>query len=1824
VSTKVWVSFRLFVFFAFLLSLLAIAPQAWASSTATSTTLAISSGGNSVTTVTSGSVVTLTAAVTAGTAKVATGQVNFCDAAAAHCTDIHILGIAQLTSAGTATFKFRPGFGSHSYKAVFLGTNTNAASSSGASPLAVTGKYPTTTMIVATGNPGDYTLTATVASTDKGAGAVAPSGSVSFLDTSFSNTMVGTASLSSGMTGLSFLNRGAQVLGNDTWLVATGDFNGDGIPDIVVGGQTVDGVTVFLGNGDGTFTQAPNSPIALSSGALALAVGDFNRDGKADLAVLVGGTVTIYLGNGDGTFTQAPGNPTAVGGSSASNDLEAVGDFNGDGMLDLAVANGDGGAGFVTILLGNGDGTFTQAVGNPVTVGTNPISIVVGDFNGDGIPDFATANFNYTGTVSVLLGKGDGTFTQAANSPITVGGFPYAISSADFNDDGKLDLAVANSAYTSNPPGTISILLGNGDGTFTQATGSPVAVGSTPHSASIGDFNGDGIPDIAAANEGSGTTTILLGNGNGTFTPAANTPPGLGNFLESIAVADFTGGGISDLVIGAQQGSATILLSALETATATANGVAPVGVGAHNVDASYAGDSNYSASVSATTSLTAGVAVPVISPASGTFASAQPITITDSTPGATIYYQTVYNQPSQWISGNPYVQYTGPIPMEGSGTLTINAYATATGYQQSENASATYAVNFPPAPTPVISLASGSYASAQSLTISDSAAGATIYYTTNGTYPSTDSTLYAGPITVSNSEIVTAIAIASGYSSSGYARAQYYIGSSSSRFIYTIGGSYTWGYSGDGGPATFAELAGLWGGVAVDGAGNVYTADSQDNVVRKIAAGTGIITTIAGTGVAGHTGDNGPASTAELWTPSSLAVDGKGNLFIAETGDNVVRRVDAGSGTITTFAGNPTGTGSLGGPATSYPLGSISGIACDITGNLYIGESNDLVEVNAGTGNITETEIVGRAIGSTGSVFGISGIAVDSRGNIYASDEGFSVVRKITPQGVVSIFAGSLYGASGGDGGPATSARLNMPAGVAVDGAGNVYIADNFDLTIRQVNTSGIINTIAGILNDQYSAGGDGSPATDVGLWYPQVIAADAAGNVYFADQATFKIRKITAPAAPPSTAAAAPVFSQAAGTYPGAQTLTMTDATPGAEIYVSLNGSAPTTNDQGYHSPIEITGSVTVQAIALAPGYLTSAPVSATYIITTPPTTLISTVAGNNKYGFLGAGGPATSASIGQPQAVTFDAAGNLYIADPANYLVWEVSASTGNIAIVAGTGTSGNGPNGGQATATELGQPYGVAIDKSGNLYIADRTNGRIRKVATQTGVITTIAGPGVSSTLGDGGPATSAYLGTLGGIAFDKAGNLYIADSNLIVGNAFTGRVRRIDANTGIITTVAGGGPLGQLGDGGLATSAYLLYPDDLTFDAAGNLYITDSNNERIRKVNASTGIITTIAGNGAIGGSGDGDGDGGLATAAKIGVGQGITVDSNGNVYFSDPQDRVRRVDAVTNIITTIAGDGYSGYGGDGGAATMAELYNPQGLAFDASGNLYIADESNCVVRKVTFPGPAAAPTFSLKAGTYSGAQTVTISDSIQGATIYYTTDGSTPTTASTKYSGSITVSTSETLQAIAVASGYTESAVASAQYTVTIPPTFTIAGAAVSIAPGAASGNTSAITITPAGGFTGAVTLTAVLASSPAGSVDAPTLSFGATSPVTITGASNGTATLTISTTAPTTKTCTSSTQMERRAPWYTGGAAALACVLLFGGRSQRKRWRSLLGMLLLLVALSSGVLACGGGGSKVVCTGTTSPGTTAGAYTITVTGTAGALTETGTVNLTVQ
>ena len=630
---------------------------AWAAPATTTTTLSVTSAGNAVATVTSGTVVTLTATVMTGNTPVAPGQINFCDATAKSCTDIHLLGSAQLTSAGTATLHFRPGIGSHTYRAVFVGTNANAASSSATSTLTVTGTYPTITSIASSGTPGDYSLTATVL----GNGHVSPTGTVSFLDTSNSNQVLAAATLTPGTAGLNLIPSTLPEFSPTS--VAVGDFNGDGIPDLAI---SEFGIDIDLGNGDGTFQARVLAPGLLPYIEF-IAVGDFNGDGKLDLAVAYcndtfpttqPGAVEILLGNGDGTFnlaavSPATGNtPTAI----------ATGDLNGDGNLDLAISNGSSNT--VTILLGNGNGTFT-AVASPAT-GNSPSSLVVGDFNGDGKPDLAVTNAT-DNTVTILLGNGDGTF-KAMASPVT-GNRPSAIAAGDFTGNGKVDLAVANAAGN-----TITILLGNGDGTFTAATG-PAIAGPLVTPIAVADFNGDGVADLAV---GGNAPALFLGNGDGTFSPSAPLSPFVYP-IQSVVAADLDGDGIADVVDSTEGpdsdgGSVTVFLTKTRSTTATANGIAvsPVNgnVAMHAVVASYPGDAVYSGSISSPAQLASGAANFSLSGA--------PLSIADGASANT----TITITPNGAFAGTVALQCSvnsGPSGGTGTPTCSISPQATITG-----------------------------------------------------------------------------------------------------------------------------------------------------------------------------------------------------------------------------------------------------------------------------------------------------------------------------------------------------------------------------------------------------------------------------------------------------------------------------------------------------------------------------------------------------------------------------------------------------------------------------------------------------------------------------------------------------------------------------------------------------------------------------------------------------------------------------------------------------------------------------------------------------------------------------------------------------------------------------------------------------------------------------------------------------------------------------------------------------------------------------------------------------------------------------------------
>ena len=675
--------------------------------------------------------------------------------------------------------------------------------------------------------------------------------------------------------------------------------------------------------------------------------------------------------------------------------------------------------------------------------------------------------------------------------------------------------------------------------------------------------------------------------------------------------------------------------------------------------------------------------------------------------------------------------------------------------------------------------------------------------------------------------------------------------------------------------------AGRVAGVAADAAGNFYFSDLGNNMVFRVTP-SGSLTVVAGNGIAGFSGDGGPAVNASLNSPGGLAVDSSGSVYIADEANDRIRKVSGGI--ISTVAGNGMhGYLGNGGPATAAQLGYPAAVAVDSAGNLYIADrafsfvrevSGGIINVIAGTGYSTYD---GDGVLAVFSSLNLpTGIAVDSAGNVYIADTGNHRIREIT-RGFIFTVAGDGIEGFSGNGGVATAAELDTPYGVSVDAAGNLYIAEYNNNWIRKVS-KGIISAFAG--NGAPSFSGDGSLATNAGLLRPFGTAIGPGGEILIADTFNQRVRAVSG------------------GT--------------------------------------------------------------------------ITTVAGNGVAGSTGDGGLATSATFNTPWSGTVDSSGNMYIADPFANRVRKVSH--GVISTIAGGGSAGFGGDGGPAASAVFFYPYGVRTDASGAVYVVDTGNNRIRKISN--GVITTVAGNGNYGFKGDGGPATSASLSSPGYIAFDAAGNLYISDS-------YANRIRKV--SNGIITTIAGNGTAAYSGDGGLATNAGINLPQGIAFDSAGNLYIAEFNSHRVRKV-ATNGIITTVAGNGLAGYFGDG----GLAVQAELYYPISVAADASGNLYIADESNNaIRKV--ANGKISTVAGEGVAatGFSGDGGPATQAKVFSPTDVFLDSAANLYFVDGGNGRVREVltgtvglsAFPGTL---TFSGTAGgALTAAQSINISSPLTG-------------------------------------------------------------------------------------------------------------------------------------------------------------------------------------------------------------------------------------------------
>ncbi|PZF72193.1 NHL domain-containing protein [Taibaiella soli] len=603
--------------------------------------------------------------------------------------------------------------------------------------------------------------------------------------------------------------------------------------------------------------------------------------------------------------------------------------------------------------------------------------------------------------------------------------------------------------------------------------------------------------------------------------------------------------------------------------------------------------------------------------------------------------------------------------------------------------------------------------------------------------------------------------------------------------VTVVAGNGAFGFCGDGGIATKAEFKGI-GGIAIDTAGNVYTTDIQNGRVRKISQ-SGIITTIAGTGGIGYSGDGGPATAAQFNQLRGVAVDLPGNIYIVDQGNHCIRKIST-SGVITTIA------------SANYPLD----IKADAAGNVYFSDvaANTISKINtagavtivAGTGYPGSTGDGGQAtLALLNNPFGI---ALDAAGNLYINDEFNYRIRKVNTAGVITTIAGNGTSGFSGDGGAAISAQMAYVNGVAVDPSGNVYIGDRDNSRVRKVNTSGIISTVVG--NGQVSFCGDGGSALDAQFEYPYTACLDAAGNIYVSDSWNNRIRKVTP----------AGIVSTFAGT--------------GSTVWVGDSIPATSSAVRAFSMVADPSGNI----------YVTDAGFNRIRKIATNG--IITTIAGTGVAGFGGDGGAATLAQLNNPGDIKLDAAGNIYFSDCSNNRIRKIDAS-GIITTIAGTGVAGFGGDGSAATAALLNQPKMISFDVSGNLYVSDGGNYRIRKIST-AGIITTVAGNGTSGyNNNSSGIATSLPIYPAG-LAVDSTGNIYMTDG--------ASRIRKIDIN-GIMSTFSGTDTADFQGDGGPVGLAHLNQPFGLTFGPSGALYVADATNGRIRKIDNSVSPAINIA-------------------------------------------------------------------------------------------------------------------------------------------------------------------------------------------------------------------------------------------------------------------------------------------------------------------------------------------------------------------------------------------
>ncbi|MES2702142.1 MAG: FG-GAP-like repeat-containing protein [Bacteroidota bacterium] len=1240
-------------------------------------------------------------------------------------------------------------------------------------------------------------------------------------------------STSGAVAAASFATRADfTVDGTNSHNLGFADIDGDGKLDLVVLNYNRNTVSVLRNtSSSGSISFAARADFSAGATPLGLAFGDLDGDGKVDIAVANGGSATVSVLRNiatTGTITSASfAAKTDFATPAANNYRVAIADINADGKPEVIVTTYLSNSVSVFPNLSSSGSFTSSSLGTRAdfATGSGPIGLAIADVDGSGQQDIIVAN-NVSTSISVYRNLGAGTVSTgsfAAKVDFTTAAAPYHVTAGDIDGNGKVDIVVAN-----NSAASVSVFRNTATSgsitTSSLASKVDFTCGGSPQYVSVADIDGDSQSDIVVANAG-GSTVSVIRNSPLLFPPTVTSlSPYIANPGASVTITgtNFNSTAANNIVyFGATK--ATVTAASPTSLTATV----PVGatfmpVSVNNTALAVAGYSQY--------------------PFLPTFNNSANI-------AGTVSFDTKVD----FTSGtNPYNMAIGDLDGDGKPDIAV-ANLSATTISVFRNTSASG------------SISAGSFAAKVDYTVGNSPSGIAI-----GDIDG-DGKL---DIAVAHSS-VSAVSVLKNLSTAGT------INSSSFAAKVDFATTGTAGYG--------VEID----DIDMDGKPELIVANQLSNSIS-------VFRNITSTGVINSSSfapkvDFATGAYPSFLTTADFDGDGRKDIAVANY---------LSSNTVSVFRN------------TSSP-GNISA-------------SSFASAVNFATGHGALKVAAGDIDGD-----GKPDLAVSN-----AESNTISVLRNTASVGTISStsFAAKVD----------LAARTNTTevAFADIDGDSKPDLiscnitAPNYVSVFRNIATSGTISTSSFSTRVDIAVTGNAysMAVADIdGDHKPDLVAGNSTTNTIV----VLRNSPLTAIAGPESVVVG--------------RVITLTNTATTGTWSSSNTAVAHINSSTGLVTGVSPGTSIITYAVAGG---------STTRAITVFPS-VINTFAGNGTAGH--SNGIATSSMLNGPYGVAADTAGNIYIAEATSNRIRKIDAS-GIITTIAGTGTPGHTGDGSAATAAQLNAPTYITLDRSGNIYFSE--GFYVRKINT-AGIISTVAGTGVNSYGGDGGAATSATFNRPYGIACDTSGNVYVADQ-------YNHRIRKITVSTGTINTVAGNGGGGYSGNGGAATSAMLYFPEGLAIDKAGNLYIADFSNTVVRKVTAATGVISTVGGINDPGYSGDG----GPATSARFGVLTSIAVDKSGNIYVNDRNnDRLRKINVSSGIVTTIAGTGVRGLTGDGGAATSAQV-DFAGIGVDSSDNIYIADYAHHRIRII---GASAFITPIAGADTICSGSTVTFSNTTTGGT-----------------------------------------------------------------------------------------------------------------------------------------------------------------------------------------------------------------------------------------------